>query len=71
MFDNILDFDIDKINNTALITMYIGFATWVFAFGQVYFLNIFSERQSRKIKAIYIMACLEKDADFYDRNDVT
>lgn len=49
----------------------IGFGVYLVSWFQVSMFAVFSESISFKTRVNYFQACLEKDADFYDRNNPT
>lgn len=59
----------EDLKTQALYMVYLGLATWVVTFGQVYGLQWFSDSISAKIKAKYFKECLRKDAKYYDQHN--
>lgn len=49
--------------------LYFSFFVWVSSAIQVSFMALFAERIAFKVKNHYFEKCLEKDADWYDKNN--
>ena len=59
------------LNDTSLYMVFFACFVWIFSGSQVTAMAVFAERISIKVKMQYFLKCIEKDAEYYDKNDPT
>lgn len=61
----------DALKNSSFYMLMISFGVAIVCWFQITNMSMFAERIAFKVKLRYFEACLEKDADFYDKNNPT
>ena len=61
----------ESLQTQAKYMIFIGFGVYMFSWFQISMMALFAESISFKTRVNYFQACLEKDADFYDKHNPT